>query len=158
MKESDITPEIIAKAKEIAEHWRMEIYEGCYFAVESSKKDDWEGIDAKIFTPPEIYMTKNIGGGRYYGYASPENGCGSVFSEDPHDYCLPDKWFPIPSISDCLEKLREFAEENIQIFIDASLIWFVTINAFSKKSKVTESKNLHEALLTALLSVLKEQP
>lgn len=106
MKKQDITPKVIKLAKKIANHWRMEIYEGCWFAVVSSKKDDWEGIDAKTYEKPLIYLAMNLNVGRYYGYADPFGGCGNVFSEDPHNYCLPNEWYPIPSILDCLEKLR----------------------------------------------------
>ena len=36
MKQSDITPKIIDLSKRIAEHWRMEIYEGCWYVLKNS--------------------------------------------------------------------------------------------------------------------------
>lgn len=127
MREKDITPEIIKLSKEIAEIWRMEIYEGCWIVTEEHPK--W----ARLVT------------------GASDNKCRVLAVHYYTDDCI-----PIPSISDCLEKVAEYAAENITIFIDASMIWFVTLDMYTKKKKTNESKSLHEALLSALLAVLKE--
>lgn len=139
MKRENITPKIIELAKKIAEHWRMEYYPRCWTFFELPTDNKYLGWCMDKYREHagviQIYLEKT----------------------ESFTWQKPDTVIFVPSISDCLEKLREFAEENIQIFIDMSLIWVVTINAFSKKSRVfTESRNLHEALLQALLTVLKE--
>ena len=71
-----------------------------------STRGDWD-VKAEIYDKPKVYLAHNLGDRRYYGFADPSNSCGTVFSEDPHDSCFPESWFPIPDIGDCLRRLRE---------------------------------------------------
>jgi len=127
MKESDIVPKVVELAKEVAKYWKMEIYEGCWVKM----------VDGLLLVK-EKQNIKNLKQEKKR-------------KESWH------QWFPIPSISDCLEKLREYANENITIFIDTSMIWFVTLDMYTQKKKTNQSKSLHEALLSALLAALKEE-
>jgi len=126
MKEQDITPKVIELAKEIARHWRMEIYRGCWILTPD---------EFLLFEPRDMFL----------------DGVALRFTNGNYSK----EWFSVPSISDCLEKLREHANENITIFIDTSMIWFVTLDMHTQKKKTNQSKSLHEALLFALLEVLK---
>ena len=62
MKESDITPEIIAKAKEVAEKRRMEIYEGCWVAKWKYYQKKWivyhvqSKVLAQLYNPMKKYI------------------------------------------------------------------------------------------------------
>lgn len=114
MRESDITPEVIELAKEIAEIWRMEIYVGCWII----HKDG--GI-------PHLVST------------------GVQFYENEHQ-------ISIPSISDCLEKLRELDIEP-DISIDANGNTYLK---YDDPLKMYLYDSCHEALLSALLEVLKK--
>lgn len=146
MKESDITSEIIVKAKEIASLWRAEIYVGMGVAIfnastsmltevgiimELDKKDEriWVGKESK----ESWYYWNNLEGG----------------------------WLiPIPSISDCLEKLIEL---GFKVDIETQALnqkkhWGVkTWGHYSKKARWFYSKGLLEALLSALLEALEKQ-
>ena len=84
MNKKHITPEIIELSKKIAEYWRMEIYKGCW-----------------------VINKKGV-----YGVVILSQG-DAVAVHAEADYVRYEEWnlkkkvTPIPSISDCLEKLRE---------------------------------------------------
>ena len=86
MKESEITPKIIDKCKQIAEFLRMEIYVGCWIRLED---------DAGTWHTLLVDVVQR--GGTHNNYYA-RNGM-EFDDEDEH-------WFPIPSIADILEKLR----------------------------------------------------
>jgi len=125
MKKSDITQPIIDKCKQLAEHWRMEIYVGCWIVTNF-------GTKLIIKHPTEIPHFRNRG-----------------------------DFTPIPSIWDCLEKLRELGFKAIIHFdypgdepmVDA--FWFRAIPPLLKSHK--KSPSFHEALLSALLEVLTNE-
>ena len=110
MKESDITQPVIDKCKQISEHWRMEIYVGCWIICSYLKMD---------------VVVLHHGVSIYKG-----------------------ELIPIPSISDCLEKLREL--RALSAFGGGAT---KAITAFLM-GQITITK-LHESLLSALLEVLK---
>jgi hypothetical protein len=125
MKKSDITQPVIDKCKQIAEYWRMEIYEGCWY------------VDIDLV---RLWQLKEIPS-------------------------FPSEVFSIPSISDCLEKLREGRWIAFHVYWGIFAKKFVveiqhypptgTTSMIIKKHQHT-SESLHEALLSALLEVLKE--
>ena len=121
MKESQITPRVIKLSKEIAGHWRMEAYEGCWlFYVQNQQL-----TLAQISTQADV---KELG------------------------------FIPIPSISDCLEKLRElkWCIEISWIMEPRVRLDYVQPKEESKTIKTT-GDTLHEALLSALLEVLRKE-
>ena len=118
MREKDITKEVIRLSKEIAEHWRMEIYEGCWFV---------SGLDGQPILYKDILY-------------------------DP-DYKKPD--IPIPSISDCLEKIRELGYcmrlEDQPDFYEFGIWDDVEYAPIATGA----DQNLHQCILSALLEVVK---
>jgi len=70
----------------------------------------------------------------------------------------PKSWaIPIPSILDCLEKLKEFPEDNIRLFYDVEPpLWVIFMDEYNPKQLMEESQSLHEALLSMLLELLRE--
>ena len=123
MKQSDITPEIIALSRKIAEYWRMEIYKGCWYC------------DIDIL----------------------------CLWHENYEPDFPDEVFPIPSISDCLEKLRAL---NLRVYISGLHYkypvndekWYsVSIHRLPYGEEIVFIciENFHEALLQALLAVLE---
>lgn len=133
MKESDITSEIIVKAKEIVKYWRMEIYEGCWVVNQSKTWREVSSIKKEAVIRDEgavlIYTKSQI---RNYELA-----------------------VPIPSISDCLEKLREL-EVGVALQDHLFLMYAVgTWDSETSKFKPTaDASTPLEALLSALLEVL----
>ena len=133
MKESDITPEVIAKAKEIAEIWRMEIYEGCWVLH--------GGLVKLVYQKLGQFISVIIGHQK-----------GEFLSGD---------LIPIPSILDCLKKLDNsppeigihYSGEKYRVNISFD-VW-----GFSEypRSVSTTSNTLHQALLSALLKVLTKK-
>ena len=138
MKESDITQPVIEKCKEIAKHWRMEIYEGCWVLHGGLVKLVFlkRGQFIYIITGEEKLMVVD----------------GDVT--------------PIPSISDCLRKLDSVGmivynsgqwEQGIDHH-DLPDVWMLVIRKrYGNKSSEIEikSKSLHEALLSALLEAVE---
>jgi len=165
MTKKYITPEIIRLSKKIAEKWRMDIYEGCLFVVESTR-GDWD-VKAEIYDKPKVYLAHNLGDRRYYGFADPSNSCGTVFSEDPHDSCFPESWFPIPDIGDVLRKLKELGWYIAHIYtrherIGTEQEWTTEFEITAQhipggvyKRNIAVSKSLLEACQSALLAVLE---
>jgi len=140
VKESDITPKIIEKSKELAEYWRMELAYGSWVAVHFSKL----GLAPLLFD----------------GEWSSGVPSDSLYHEKTMELFQKDKWFPIPSISDCLEKLREL---SISIHLsDTARVNIEDVEYFNGSYVVRGIKfrkywflnNPHEALLSALLEVL----
>lgn len=128
MKRSDITPEIIRLSKEIAKYWRMEIYEGCWVRVANKTR-------MVIGVQDEFYYTQDS-----FNWGHPQ-------------------WtikagFPIPSISDCLEKLMELGIDSYEWVALKNGRWEV----FTYENDVCvhrKASSFHEALLSALLEVLR---
>ena len=135
MKESDITQPVIEKCKEIAKHWRMEIYVGCWICLiqikRGKKKFNPELVDGKIFWIDKD--TRQL----YWG------SFGEIHKKE---------YIPIPSISDCLEKLRELEVEP-DISIDANGSTYLQ---YDDPLKMYLYDSCHEALLSALLEVVKK--
>ena len=113
MKQSDITSEIIALSRKIAEYWRMEIYKGCWYC------------DIDIL----------------------------CLWHENYEPDFPDEVFPIPSISDCLEKLGQLGVGDIELIqdVDKWTVYFFPKTATHATAMMGNS--LHEALLQALLAV-----
>ncbi len=136
MEESQITPEVIKLSKQIVEHWRIEIYGGCWLT-----KDSKSALKT-------LALVTGTDKWRIYFY---ELNWGNTSN---HKNKM-DEWFPIPSISDCLEKLRERSEFMPDYYnkkhFDRSLL-----NIFKNyiKGEFTVEK-VHYWLLSALLEVLK---
>ena len=120
MKESDITPKVIELAKEIVKYWRMEIYEGCWIT-----RAEASGHETTLITARKLDEIEHYGFGAYINVG----------------------FFPVPSISDCLEKLRELGwhtdYQPIPSYLATTLIGQKNI------------QELHEYLLYVLLKVLK---
>lgn len=144
MKQSDITPEVIRLSKELAEHWRMEIYEGCWIA---------RGMGRDL-------------SGEYYYKAYQVTWLlhkGFQIIDTVHGLQeAPIKYIPIPSISDCLKKLREFSDywrklEEVEGNTEVThlVTHFLCGYGFTKTQLALQE--LHKDLLSALLEVLKEQ-
>ena len=140
MKQSDITPEVIRLSKEIAKHWRMDIYKGCWVY------EDWDKIDEQT----DVGLVQWADGEMFYTTGSKMDN-------------KKDGVTPIPSISDCLEKLRELGwyvetMHNRLFFTNTQdHRWDVEIAMEEGKffnDTVTQGKTLHEALLSALLEVV----
>jgi len=136
MKESDITTPVIDKCKQLAEHWRMEIYEGCWVSVEHM------GSTLELI----IGSDKPRADGK-----------------DNRDLFSGGNCIPIPTFSDCLDKLRELGcPLEIKPIKVQKWKWRLTWGEPYKIKKpwggITNCKDisaLHEALLSALLEVLK---
>ena len=139
MKESDITPKIIEKSKELAEYWRMELAYGSWVAVHFSKL----GLAPLLFD----------------GEWSSGVPSDSLYHEKTMELFQKDKWFPIPSISDCLEKLMELRLRYIFHAWELDEILVSLID--DEKGDVTvdqmKATTLHEALLSALLEVVSHE-
>ena len=137
MREKDITKEVIRLSKEIAEHWRMEIYVGCWICLiqikRGKKKFNPELVDGKIFWIDKD--TKQL----YWG------SFGEIHKED----------IPIPSISDCLEKIRELGYcmrlEDQPDFYEFGIWDDVEYAPIATGA----DQNLHQCILSALLEVVK---
>ena len=146
MKESDITERIKELAREIAKYWRMEIYVGtwvCYVDVNGGRI-----IDIAVSVVPDEKDSDGVAFWVNNGYSNDEM----------------DGYFGIPSIEDCLEKLRglgaifrlsyqkDLMKKNMEI-----------TDYFDGEHTVKEIffrgywflNNPHEALLSALLEVVK---
>ena len=130
MKQSDITPESIKLSKQIAEFWRMEIYEGCWV----SKKV------RKLVTKDEKIICKEIWKTRLY------NGRTTIIKEG--------ECFPIPSISDVLTRLQEL-DYILSIWQRGDKMFAVTASRPMGMGRSKTSESLYVALLQSLLSVLK---
>ena len=137
MKKSDITLKIIELAKKIAELWRMEIYVGCWIL-------DNDGKPALL---EKVYKDDKFMGGygshiRYFSKSNP-------------------KIYPIPSISDCLEKLKELGLRYIFHAWELNEVYVQIISDKAKDVIIDQQETcfttLHEALLSALLEVLQKQ-
>lgn len=130
MKESDITPKVIELAKEIVKYWRMEIYEGCWIT-----RAEASGHETTLITARKLDEIEHYGFGAYINVG----------------------FFPVPSISDCLEKLRElqyYVQWNDNLDFYEVFIWK---NLDDVPKSIKCKWKLHEALLAALLEVLKEE-
>lgn len=152
MKESDITPEVIKLSKEIAKLWKLEIYRGCwYHNSRDGKLHCWGGS----FSIPSEELEFNLQ------------------EMLPKDKPEPLRITPIPSISDCVEKLRklgwfiwqiwergkepkELSDWVIQITKAIESGEYVFGYRMKEHCKLIEASTLHKALLSALLEVLKK--
>ena len=136
MKKQSITKEVIRLARKIAEYWRMEIYEGCWVLRRGEVPDNPVLVDKEI-----INLLNDVG----YG---------------DEDITI------IPSISDCEQKLVELGYEFMNLmrrpFKDP---WMVKVwdaeshdlDADTIKRWDNKGETLHEALLSTLLEVLKNE-
>jgi len=137
MKKQSITKEVIRLARKIAEYWRMEIYEGC-----------WVYIRKKLRIIRNVYL--DLG---YY------------FTGRDEQWTIK-SGLPIPTISDCEQKLVELGYEFMNLmrrpFKDP---WMVKVwdaeshdlDADTIKRWDNKGETLHEALLSTLLEVLKNE-
>ena len=144
MKQSDITPGVIELSKELAEHWRMEIYRGCWIICKDTNRpylievvEEWENKDISYdLSEGDGITTEPI----------------SSFKEHIDEFFI-----PIPSISDCLDKLRElgFKVRISEIRSDRPHVCkLYDLDGFSVATFTRNST--HEALLSALLEVVKK--
>ena len=160
MRRSEITQELIElsrRAKELG--FPQSVFNGDYFAVLSTRDGDNNTV-AEIYKEPHIFMAHNMDGGRYYTYASPEE-CGSVFSENPFEDCVPDVWFLILEFSRCLEWLKkQFGLINLGTIEWGD--WFVVdlYDRYNRTKKPIDSENHkakthHEAIAKAVVKILE---
>jgi len=154
MRRSEITPELI-RLSELAKAlgFPQSVFDGDYFAALSTK-EGYNNTRAEIYKEPRIFMAHNMDGGRYYTYASTEE-CGSVFSENPFETCVPDDWFLILSFSRCLEWLEEQHHPKVLgLTLEANNFihghWILSI-----KTKSHRGENIHEAIAKAVLKRLE---
>ena len=116
MRKEEITQEIIEKAKELAEYWRMEIYEGCWVY------DKLDNVLDLVF------------GGRKYWF--------------DRGFLKTETFIPIPSISDCLEKLRELKPKSpVRMKVSIAVLEYLM-------NKTTFAK-FYKTTISAILEVLK---
>ena len=147
MKREQITPEIIELSKKIAEKWRMDIYFGGWAIV----------LFERLGEQPILYNGE-------WSCGAPSD---SLYHEKTMKLYTQDKWFPIPSMGDCLEKLRELGipvqiKDRRDRYAE-SRGWTHQL-AFGHPNKKSAYKSwggvingtLHLALLSALLEVLGE--
>ena len=142
MKQSDITPEIIALSKRIAEKWRMGVHKG-----------SWWQRTAENY-PDELILI-------------PDEGSAELFNDISKHERLHHHGFPIPSISDCLEKLMEFnfnaydwssricKKRKLSLTIFRDNFYECDDGELVNHFLEFEGTTLHEALLEALLTVLE---
>ena len=134
MEESDITQPVIDKCKQITEYWRMEIYEGCWVI---SQRKEWKNVS-------DIEMKADI------------TDDSIVLIDNVSKVQIPSLTIPIPSISDCLEKLREL-NYKYGIEYDHDGHW-IHIHGGKEEwySANFDHQDAHIALLSALLEVLRK--
>lgn len=138
MRKEDITPEVIGLAKEISSYWRMEIYEGCWYQYTSLNplNDEEESCLLLNSDREPISPQKQL--------------------DAPTNDIFRGKYIPIPTIADCSDKLRELGYKYL-IEYDCDGHWLRVYGGKEKyRSFEVDHQCEHEALLSALLSVLKE--
>jgi len=142
MKKLDITTPIIDKCKKLSQFWRMEIYEGCWGILPD---------DNKIFLITEKIKGMSHNGFRAIYPTLPSFGKITLVASE---------YIPIPSISDCLERLRELGWRNYQFSIaENGKIEMHIIHVpftFKKEDEIIVQGTPLEALLSALIKVMKE--
>ena len=134
MKEQNITLKIKELAREIAEYWRMPIYEGCWAHL----PDKWNKRDFE-----NLVLVQNK--------ESVRNIKREMRRKESYHH-----WIPIPDIGDCLEKLRErqgFMPEYYKKKDFNRSLMNIFKNYIEGQFTVEEA---HYWLLSALLAVLKE--
>ena len=136
MRKSDVSQPVIDKCRELAEHWRMGIYEGCWVARAIS--GDLSGTrEYKIY---QVTWLLHKG----FQVINTTHGL-----ED-----MPIEYYPIPSISDVLSKLKEMKILDIELIQEGDF-WTVWFFSDEEHPKGKTCNTLHEALLSALLEILK---
>jgi len=137
MNQKQITDEVKRLAKEIAKLWRMELYEGCWVqvAIESDAHQD----RLLMFNPEKMFIDGKMlrfSNGYYY-----------------------DEWFPIPDIGDCERKLLRlgFTYRTDRLLSCVVIQLYDPEDEGKPYGKEMQGVNTHEALLSTLLEVLKEQ-
>ena len=132
MKEQNIIPRVEELAGEIAKYWRMPIYKGC-----------WIKIGGKI------QLVSNCNNNYFY------TGCNYVKNQWTN---RKGSGIPIPSISDCLEKLRELKLRYIfhAWELDDILVSLIDDEKGDVIVDQMKATALHESLLSAVLAVLEE--
>jgi len=131
MKQQTITPKIIELAKKIVELWPMPIYEGCWIAKaiygDLSGNRDYKACQVTWLLHKGFQVIDTTRG-----------------LED-----MPIKYFPIPDIGDCLEKLKGLDSEWRTHQLVAVFDGLLTYDTMT-------TQIFHEALLSALLEVLED--
>ncbi|GAG13768.1 unnamed protein product [marine sediment metagenome] len=150
MKQLNITLKVIELAKEIAEKWRMEIYEGCWYQYTSlGPLDDKEETCLLLHSDREpTSVQKQL--------------------DAPKNDIFRGSYIPIPSISDCERKFtqlgwtiyRTIQHEQAIDHHELGDMWQVVVRRRWDENKKDWIEMMasthHEALLSALLEVLKE--
>jgi hypothetical protein len=133
MRQSEITPKIVEISKKIAEKWRMEIYEGCWIYDDAN--------DELFMTVGQYMIDKKI---EYDGKFQKPN---HITFSDPSSIMR--KCIPIPSLSDALDAIYDRS---------CPFGTFITLEKrFNDWTHgIITTQELHEAVLEALLEVLKE--
>lgn len=140
MNPSSISPKIIELSKEIAKCWKMEMYEGCW--IYDDKNDELFMTVGKYMIDKRIEYDNKFQKPNHITFGDP--------SSKMRD-CI-----PIPSISDALEKLRELGWDIKIKHYQINSEWQVLVYLSNIiKSKDAYAPTEHEALLSALLEVLK---
>jgi len=145
MKQQDITPKIIELAKAIAELWRMPIYVGCWMMVKGD--DNWK-ITHKVDTGGFTLIL-------FDSHWKLESG--ALYHTDlPNAYR---EFFLIPDIGDCERKLLRlgFTYRTDRLLSCVVIQLYDPEDEGKPYGKEMQGVNTHEALLSALLEVLKEQ-
>ena len=136
MRKADITTPIIEKCEQLAKHWRMEIYEGCWVEVTIGRKTVCHTVG---YIGEDALYRVNTGLALFH-------------------VARADELLPIPSISDCLEKLRElnWYPEMAWITEPRVRIDYLCSGKSSQVIQIKQGDTLHEALLSALLEAVKK--
>jgi len=143
MKEQNITLKIKELAREIAEYWRMPIYEGCWAHL----PDKWNKRDFE-----NLVLVQNK--------ESVRNIKREMRRKESYHH-----WIPIPDIGDCEQKLVELGYESMNLTRRAfQNPWAIKVWDYESHDLDTDTikasektgKSLHEIALSALLAALKE--
>ena len=141
MKQSDITERIIELSREIAKYWRMEIYEGCWIYDEVEERLVLFGKDTQLILNGKLLTYSLL-----------------IKSDTTKELAqvTSGKFFPIPSISDALGKLRELDWCIEMTYICEPKIELNYVKGGERFKQIkAEGNTLHETLLSALLKMMK---
>ncbi len=128
MRESDITQPLLDKCKQIAEHWRMEIYHGCWAGWNS---DDGLDLVATKLGVALLNKTKKLS---WFPIPSVSD-CESRLEEAGLMF----------------KSERQFPSMKHEVYLE----WIPTWNSPQLSTNRFVGSTLHLALLSALLKVLK---
>lgn len=128
MRKSDITPKIIELARKIAEHERMDVYEGCWVCVYKYWRVHPENKELEVFLVKDTLVWWNK-----------------------------ESFFPIPTISDALRKLGELNLNYRLQEVNAGHEFGIWDDPEDEPLAADCKKQPLESVLTALLQTLESR-